>query len=163
VSDFRNLTHVPVPKFRNMNVEELFAHISTLMQPEIDENGISFAAKVEPATLLVTADQEMIEQVLINIVKNAIQALGETDPGHPRTILLVAGQDDKSRPFIVVHDNGPGIDPEALERIFIPFFTTKKNGSGIGLSLSRQIMRQHRGSLTAYSELGKGTDFILRF
>jgi two-component system, NtrC family, nitrogen regulation sensor histidine kinase NtrY len=163
VSDFRNLTHVPVPKFRNMNVEELFAHIATLMQPEIEENGISFVAKVEPATLLVTADQEMIEQVLINIVKNAIQALAENDPGHSRTILLVAGQDDKSRPFIVVRDNGPGIDPEALERIFIPFFTTKKNGSGIGLSLSRQIMRQHRGSLTAYSELGQGTDFILRF
>ncbi len=163
VSDFRNLTHVPVPKFRNMNVEELFEHISTLMQPELEENGISFVAKVEPATLLITADQEMVEQVLINIVKNAIQALAEAERQNQRNIFLLAGQDDKGRPYIVVRDNGPGIDPEALERIFIPFFTTKKNGSGIGLSLSRQIMRQHRGSLTAYSEPSEGTDFILKF
>jgi two-component system, NtrC family, nitrogen regulation sensor histidine kinase NtrY len=163
VSDFRNLTHVPVPKFRNMHVGELFDHISTLMQPEIEENGISFAAKVDPGSLLITADQEMIEQVLINLVKNAIQALGELEESTTNGILMIAGQDDKGRPFILVRDNGPGIDPEALERIFIPFFTTKKNGSGIGLSLSRQIMRQHKGSLTAYSELGEGTDFILRF
>ena len=163
VSDFRNLTHVPVPKFRNMNVEELFEHISTLMQPEIEENGISFVAKVDPITLLITADQEMVEQVLINIVKNAIQALAETERQNQRNIFLLAGQDDKGRPYIVVRDNGPGIDPEALERIFIPFFTTKKNGSGIGLSLSRQIMRQHKGTLTAYSELSEGTDFILKF
>ncbi|MCU0450246.1 MAG: ATP-binding protein [Bernardetiaceae bacterium] len=163
VSDFRNLTHVPVPRFRPVIVKELFAHIRTLMLAEIEENDILFHCQVQPGSLVITADQEMIEQVLINIVKNAIQALADMTGDPQRAIVLLAGQDEKSRPYLLVRDNGPGIDPEALERIFIPFFTTKKNGSGIGLSLSRQIMRQHQGTLTATSALGQGTDFVLRF
>jgi nitrogen fixation/metabolism regulation signal transduction histidine kinase len=164
VSDFRNLTHVPIPKFRNVYVKDIFEHIETLMQVEIQENDIAFHSEIEPASLLITADQELIEQVLINLVKNAIQALGEIDPAtRQRSIQLIARLDEKSRPFIVVHDNGPGIDPDALERIFIPFFTTKKSGSGIGLSLSRQIMRQHQGTITASSVPDKGTDFVLKF
>ena len=102
----------------------------------------------------------MIEQVLINLVKNSIQSFDEQAE---KTLTLRAFVSDKSRPVILVKDNGPGIDPDALEKIFIPFFTTKKTGSGIGLSLSRQIMRQHQGTLTVKSEVGEGTEFYLRF
>ena len=86
----------------------------------------------------------MLEQVLINLIKNAIQALNECEEKADRYIILLAKQDEKNRPMISVKDNAGGIETEALEKIFIPFYTTKKSGSGIGLSLSRQIMRQHR-------------------
>lgn len=162
VSDFRNLTHVPLPNFKNVRVDDLFAHLSTLMNYEISQGKIDFEVLLEPNSLMITADQEQIEQVLINLVKNAVQALTELEKSDKR-IFLIGKQDEKNRPIIIVHDNGPGIDQEALERIFIPFFTTKKNGSGIGLSLSRQIMRQHKGTLTATSNAQIGTNFMLKF
>jgi nitrogen fixation/metabolism regulation signal transduction histidine kinase len=163
VSDFRNLTHVPMPQFKNVHVSEIFAHVVKLMEPEMKANEVKCQVEVEPPSLVITADREMIEQVLINIVKNAIQALSDVEREDGRRIVLLARFDEKSHPFIIVRDNGPGIDPDALERIFIPFFTTKKSGSGIGLSLSRQIMRSHKGTLTAHSVVGEGTDFILKF
>jgi nitrogen fixation/metabolism regulation signal transduction histidine kinase len=163
VSDFRNLTHVPMPQFKNVYVSEIFAHVVKLMEPEMKANEVKCQVEVEPPSLVITADREMIEQVLINIVKNAIQALSDVEREDGRRIVLLARFDEKSHPFIIVRDNGPGIDPDALERIFIPFFTTKKSGSGIGLSLSRQIMRSHKGTLTAHSVVGEGTDFILKF
>lgn len=163
VSDFRNLTHVPIPQFKNVPVAEIFAHVVKLMEPEMKAHNISCRVEVEPQSLMITADRQMIEQVLINLVKNAIQALSDVERENGRKIWLLARFDEKSHPFIIVRDNGPGIDPDALERIFIPFFTTKKSGSGIGLSLSRQIMRSHKGSLTAHSVVGQGTDFVLKF
>jgi two-component system, NtrC family, nitrogen regulation sensor histidine kinase NtrY len=115
---------------------------------------------VDPTDLSISADKIMIEQVVINLVKNAIQAF---DEGEEKLITLRAYYNEKMRPVISVKDNGTGIDPEAIEKIFIPFFTTKKTGSGIGLSLSRQIMRQHQGTLTVKSTVGKGTEFLMRF
>jgi signal transduction histidine kinase len=102
----------------------------------------------------------MIEQVLINLIKNAIQAFDEQ---LDRKIEITAYSNEKGRAVISVKDNGSGIDSEALEKIFIPFFSTKKTGSGIGLSLSKQIMRQHEGRIVVKSKLGEGTEFILRF
>ena len=102
----------------------------------------------------------MIEQVLINLIKNAMQAFDEQTE---KKIELKAYTSDKGRPVIMVSDNGPGIDPEAMEKIFIPFFSTKKSGSGIGLSLSRQIMRVHEGRISVKSVLGEGTEFLLKF
>lgn len=163
VSDFRNLTRLPTPRFKNISVAELFAHVVKLFDFEMKAQNINCRIEVEPQSLMITADREMIEQVLINLVKNAIQALSEVERQEGRQIALLARYDEQSHPFIIVRDNGPGIDPDALERIFIPFFTTKKSGSGIGLSLSRQIMRSHKGTLTAHSAVGKGTDFILKF
>lgn len=105
-------------------------------------------------------DPELIQQVLINLLKNAIQALEEKQE---RQILINCYQDESGNTYLVVRDNGSGIDEEALSKIFIPFFTTKKKGSGIGLSLSRQIMRQHNGSISVKSKMGEGTEFTLRF
>jgi signal transduction histidine kinase len=115
---------------------------------------------VRPASLDLTADPELIEQVLINLVKNAGQAVdGVEDP----RVTMNARIDSRGRAVIKVSDNGTGIVEEAMDKIFVPFFTTKKDGSGIGLSLSREIMRQHGGTLSVYSSPGEQTTFTLRF
>ena len=126
---------------------------------ETERLGIKCSLEVEPDNIQLNADREQIEQVIINLIKNAIQAMGETED--PK-IEVRSWIDSASRIYISVTDNGPGIEKEALERIFIPFFTTKKEGSGIGLSLSRQIMRLHKGNIYAHSEPGK-TTITLKF
>lgn len=160
VKEFRSLTSIPKPKPSVFTARTILEEICTLHRMELNENGIEVAIDVYPEDLTILADKGMIEQVLINLVKNAIQSFEEQTQ---RTITLRAFVSEKSRPVILVKDNGAGIDPDALEKIFIPFFTTKKRGSGIGLSLSRQIMRQHQGTLNVKSEIGKGTEFYLRF
>ncbi|MEX0600591.1 MAG: ATP-binding protein, partial [Rhodothermales bacterium] len=129
-------------------------------ETEVRGRDVSVETVVDPESLSITADPELVERVLINLVKNALEALRGVDGA---TIELSGRLDRRGRNVIRVTDNGPGIVPEALDKIFIPFFTTKKEGSGIGLSLSREIMRQHGGTLTAYSEPGDRTVFTLRF
>jgi len=160
VKEFRSLTQIPKPRPVNISACALFEEIAILHKKELLEKNTKLEFSVEPQDLTITADKIMTEQVLINLVKNAIQAFDEQDN---KTIILRAYYNDKMRPVISVKDNGTGIDPEALEKIFIPFFTTKKTGSGIGLSLSRQFMRQHQGTLTVKSTVGKGTEFFMRF
>jgi signal transduction histidine kinase len=115
---------------------------------------------IDPETLAITADQALIEQVLINIFRNSIEAINGIS--NPR-IELTAATDGLGNPVIKVLDNGKGIADEVAEKIFIPFFTTKQQGSGIGLSLSRQIMRRHKGTLSVSSTSGAETVFSLRF
>jgi two-component system nitrogen regulation sensor histidine kinase NtrY len=160
VQDFRNLTHIPKPKIVEVKAEEMLKEITTLLKTEITDNKINYKTNVEPATLSFMADKELIEQVLINLIKNAFQAFDEQTN---RIVEVSASLSDKSRPIISVKDNGNGIDEEAIEKIFIPFFTTKKTGSGIGLSLSRQIMRKHQGTLSVKSKLDEGTEFQMKF
>lgn len=160
VTDFRNMTRIPYPSKSLFKVKELLHHIHMFMKPDLDKAGVEFNMSIEPENMSLNADREQIEQVVINLIKNANQALA----GQEGALINVnARMDTNSRVRISVEDNGPGIDREALERIFIPFFTTKKNGSGIGLSLSRQIMRLHQGNINAESENGEGTTFTLRF
>lgn len=166
VSDFRNLTRLPEPTLDYVSVADLFSHIETLMSQEFEKHNIVFSKHLNPTDMIITADQQLIEQVLINLIKNAIEALKEFDEDGRdfKSISLIGSlQEQGDRPILTVRDNGPGIDKDAIERIFIPFFTTKQSGSGIGLSLSRQIMRQHKGTLTAKSEENKGTEFSLKF
>ena len=160
VQDFRNLTHIPKPKITEVKAEEMLKEIKTLLNSEISDNNINYKTKVEPETLVIMADKELIEQVLINLIKNAFQAFDEQTN---RIVEVSATLSAKSRPIITVKDNGNGIDEEAMEKIFIPFFTTKKSGSGIGLSLSRQIMRKHQGTLSVKSILDEGTEFQMKF
>ena len=160
VKEFRSLTHIPKPRPVNIVASTLFEEIAVLHKKELLEKNTKLEFSIEPQDLTIVADKIMTEQVLINLVKNAIQAFEEQEN---KTITLRAYYNDKMRPVIAVKDNGTGIDPEALEKIFIPFFTTKKTGSGIGLSLSRQFMRQHQGTLTVKSTVGKGTEFFMRF
>ncbi len=161
VKEFRSLTQVPNPRMTEIAIQPMLDEMAMLHKKELADKGVAITVKVEPPQLTILADKNMIEQVLINLIKNAIQAFDEerTD----KRIDVAAYTSDKGRPIISVTDNGSGIDSEALEKIFIPFFSTKKTGSGIGLSLSRQIMRVHEGRITVKSKLGEGTEFLLRF
>ncbi len=160
VTDFRSLTHIPKTKFAEVAISDLLEHIELLMKHELEENQIDYKRSIIPPDLKIKIDQELIEQVLINLIKNAIQALREESEKH---IELSAFVKDNKHIIISVKDNGPGIDEEAQSKIFIPFYTTKKSGSGIGLSLSKQIMRQHLGTISVKSKLNEGTEFVLRF
>ena len=160
VKEFRNLTHIPKPKLAEVEVKPLLEEMAMLHKKELADHGVAVTIAVEPENLFILADKTMIEQVLINLIKNAIQAFDEQPD---KKIELTARSTEKGRATITVKDNGSGIDAEAQEKIFIPFFSTKKTGSGIGLSLSKQIMRQHEGRITVKSTLGQGTEFILRF
>ncbi len=160
VDAYRNLTLIPQPNFQIFPLQELFERVEKLMQTNIEEKGIDFKSAVEPKSLELTADPELIEQVLINLLLNALQALDQQpDP----QIRLDARLDDRGRILIQVRDNGPGITKENLDKIFIPFFSTKDGGSGIGLSFSRQIMRLHKGTINAQSIPDEQTTFTLRF
>jgi two-component system nitrogen regulation sensor histidine kinase NtrY len=161
VKEFRSLTHIPKPRLQTFLVCTLLDEICMLHKNELAEKKIKLSVNIDPPDLTLLADRGLIEQVLINLVKNAIQSFDEDQEA--KVITVTASVTEKNRPVISVRDNGSGIDPEALEKIFIPFFTTKKSGSGIGLSLSRQVMRQHQGTLTVKSTVGEGTEFFMRF
>ncbi|MEP5103465.1 MAG: ATP-binding protein [Ekhidna sp.] len=161
VSDFRNMTRIKLPNLETNDVEEMIKHVLVLLKPDIEQSKIKVNCSVKPG-LTVNIDREQIEQVIINVVKNAIQALAADDKEN-KSLTITAMPLDGGGAFISVADNGTGIEEEALKKIFIPFFTTKKNGSGIGLSLSKQIMRKHGGNITAKSQIGEGTEFLLKF
>ena len=160
VESYRRLTRIPKPEFQIVSVRNLIDRVATLMSPKFEEKGIRFSLSVEPETLEITADPNLIEQVLINLLQNALDWAGQKPDGK---IVLSAGMGNTGRPAIRVKDNGPGIEKEVLEKIFIPFFTTKPNGSGIGLSLSRQIMRMHGGNISVQSSPDGETVFTLKF
>jgi signal transduction histidine kinase len=160
VDAYRNLTLIQKPNFQLFPVKELFARVEKLMQANIKDKGIRLKINVDPKSLELTADPELIEQVLINLLLNALQSV---EGQKKAKIDLTSQLDGRGRILIQVKDNGPGIDKDDLEKIFIPFFSTKDKGSGIGLSLSRQIMRLHHGSITVQSEPEKQTVFTLRF
>src|SRR5690606_13102111 len=113
-----------------------------------------------PIDLSLFADRTLSEQVLINLIQNAIQTEGESEE---KTISMKAFLDENGKIIIEITDSGKGIEEEDMSKIFIPFFTAKKIGSGIGLSLSKQIMRRHKGNIQVTSVLGKGTTFKLIF
>ncbi len=159
VNEYRKLTKVPPPKLEQQNIKELFNEVITLMQPSLSENNISLSVTIEPEDLLISMDPNLIDQVLINLVKNAIEALEETS--NPK-IILQAGIIN-NQPTISIIDNGPGIEPALFYEVFVPFYSTKEQGSGIGLSLSRQIMRLHGGSISVESKPNQNTTFTITF
>ena len=162
VSDFRNLTRIPTPKRDQHKVKEIFDQIVMLLKTEIKKGRIKINMDITPQSLVINVDKELMEQVLINLIKNAIQALVADDDGRDKIIDLKAHQNEKNETTISIKDNGPGIDDEALSKIFIPFFTTKKHGSGIGLSLSKQIIRKHNGTLNVKSSIDNGAEFTIK-
>ncbi len=160
VDAYRNLTLIHQPNFNIFSAKELFTRIEKLMRTNIAKKAVEFKMDVDPESLELTADPELIEQVLINLMLNALQAVeGQKKP----KIELNAFLDSNGKIIIRIIDNGPGIPKENLEKIFIPFFSTKEGGSGIGLSLSRQIMRLHKGSISVHSEPHERTVFNLIF
>jgi len=159
IDAYREYTSLPKPKIATVRLQELIEHVAQLMRTELKKTSVDFHYECTSEYLTIQADVELIEQVLINLLKNAIEALSET--GQPK--LSLVGSYDENTVKIEITDNGPGIIKEALEHIFVPFYTTKRTGSGIGLSLSRQIMQMHNGSITVESEPDVKTVFTLRF
>ena len=141
VSRYRELLQVPRPNAERLPVVELFRDVTTLMQPDLER--VQVETRVEPESLEIFADRQLMEQVLINLVRNAADALAEVSD--PR--IVVSAVLEPGRTILAVRDNGPGIPQDDLDQVFIPFFTTKREGSGIGLSLSRQIMTAHGGEI----------------
>jgi nitrogen fixation/metabolism regulation signal transduction histidine kinase len=160
VRAYSSLTQTAKPVMREVRMEELLTRVYTLLRPTIDKKGIQFTMLLLQEDLGLTADPELLDQVLINLILNAVDALeGKLNP----LIELMAGVNASGQTVIQVKDNGAGIDEQVLQNIFVPFFTTKKKGSGIGLSLSKQIMLLHKGNITVQSAKGEGTTFRLLF
>ena len=159
VEAYRDLTRVPAPSFEIVPVAGLFARVEQLMRPQFAESAVELHLHVDPPSLELTADPEQVEQILINLLRNAREATA----GRAGARVDLTAQLMHDKVVVEVADNGSGIVEEALGKVFIPFFTTKQDGSGIGLSLCRQIMRLHRGSISARSEPGVRTVFALRF
>ncbi len=155
VDAYRSLTRVPQPHLRLVPLAPLFDGVCSLLKTSARAQNVTLETRVEPPTLEVAADAELIEQVLINLTLNALQAM--EGRGHGR-VTLRAEMGETGRAVVRVEDDGPGILPEVQERIFVPFFTTKSGGSGIGLSLSRQILRQHGGTITVRLHARRGRD-----
>jgi signal transduction histidine kinase len=151
------LTKIPDPTITDIDTENLFTQLLLLMKKVTEDRNIDVKYEVKPKTLHIQVDEKLIEQVLINLIKNAIEA-GE---GMEKLMIELTAEEQNGKVKIKVSDNGPGISPEVIDNIFVPFYTTKKEGSGIGLSLSKQILRKHGGNLEVISTEGEGATFIV--
>jgi two-component system nitrogen regulation sensor histidine kinase NtrY len=159
VNSYRRLTKIPIPVLRIFSIEEWIEQLKILFTEKISINHILFEIEIQPHLHYITADKNLINQVIVNLVNNGIDALQQVET--ERKMKLTISQNKGNRVIIKVSNNGLLIPAELQEKIFIPFFTTKENGSGIGLSLSRQIMKQHKGSISVASNTADGTVFTL--
>lgn len=158
VESYRRFTRIPTPEPSLFYVKAFIDRMVELARHQNTCKNITFHTDISPADLIVYADENLISQVVINLLKNAIQAIGTQADGK---IEISARCNDSEEILIEIKNNGPVIPPEIADHIFIPFFTTKEGGSGIGLSISRQIMRLSGGSITLLP--GKETKFVLKF
>jgi len=160
VEDYRKLTKIPKPVFKPMHISNWLNAIYLLLKNRFDEEKIELKIISKGSPEVLIGDEKLLTQVMINILNNAADALKNTK-GRKIVIAVSGGSTGKTK--ISITDNGVGIAPEEIEKIFIPFYTTKENGSGIGLDLSRKIMRLHKGTITVFSEPGKQSTFTLIF
>jgi nitrogen fixation/metabolism regulation signal transduction histidine kinase len=160
VESYRKLTRVPEPEKKLFKVADLMHRVQILYNSLDRSDKTDLSVSLVNPDLAIFADQNLISQVLINLLKNALEANESNDTG---MIKIVASEGSNNHPDICVIDNGPGITEENIDEIFVPFFTTRSNGSGIGLSISRQIMKAHGGNLKVRSVPGKETVFCLSF
>ncbi len=157
---YRSLNKITKLNLNNILVSDLFENIINLMKPSLESKNIVFDYEMDNLDLHMELDTYLIEQVLINLVLNSVEACKESK--EPR-ITLIAQRNTKGNSIIKIRDNGKGIPEEIMDDIFIPFFSTKKNGSGIGLSLCKQIILLHNGKIQIKSVVGKGTVISLVF
>lgn len=159
VNNYRKLSSLPKPNKTKIDIHKLLVQTKSLFTDEIESKNIDIKIEVEPKDLVLNADKEQISQILINLVKNSLQALQHKKEG--KIILFSTKQDDKIQ--IAVKDNGRGISDDIINDIFIPFYTTSETGSGIGLSISKQIMKMHDGTISVSSIPNESTEFSLVF
>lgn len=160
VESYRTLTRVPPPKPIQFAVMNLLKSVQELSQQQAQQQGVQLTYRCEPENLALFADMDLLEQALLNLVKNAMDAVGNTEGA---SISLSAHRNEVGAVTLDVSDNGSGIPAEILGSIFIPFFTTKRGGSGIGLSLVKQIVQMNGGRIEVKSTPGAGTTFTLTF
>ena len=153
---YRKLTAIPRVSLKETSTLAIFQRVTTLMGSQMREKGIEF--DVSDVNIPIFVDPDLMEHVLINLLLNAMEAVDETSS--PR-VTLNASRSKAGSVLISVADNGEGIDEAAADKIFIPFFTTRKNGSGIGLAITRQILQLHRAEIQFTSEKGRGTEFVI--
>lgn len=159
VTSYKNLTQIPKPTISRFKITSLFQDIKTLLTNDLNKISADFKTTCTPEDLELNADEKLMEQVIINLIKNALEALEKTK--NPQIKLFAEKMNESIQ--IQVCDNGPGMSSDIIDNIFIPFFTTKEKGSGIGLSLSRQIIHLHGGTISVKSDPEKGTVFTLKF
>ena len=157
---YRNLNKITTLNLTRVYVRDLFENLFRLMQPSLQQKNIDIDVILKDPELMIEADVNLMEQVMINLLVNAMEAV--KDQGQPH-IVLSAYKTANQKVTIKISDNGSGIPADVLDKIFIPFFSTKKSGSGIGLSLCKQIMMLHKGNVQVQSTEGEGTAFLLIF
>ena len=160
VQSYRRLTRLPEPKCEQIALEPMFARLEQLVMADWADKAIKLSVRVEPASLELVADPDMLEQVLINLLRNAEQVLRGRDGAE---VKLSASLNRQGHVSLEVSDNGPGVPEDIAKKIFVPFFTTKREGSGVGLALTRQVMLSHGGSATLVSNDSSGAKFVLTF
>jgi two-component system nitrogen regulation sensor histidine kinase NtrY len=160
VEDYRKLTRIPKPVFKPMQISQWLNAIYLLLKNRFDEEKIELKIITKGSHEELIGDEKLLTQVMINILNNAADALKNSKD---KKIVIAVSGGSTGKTKISVTDNGMGIAPEEIEKIFIPFYTTKENGSGIGLDLSRKIMRLHKGTIAVFSEPGKQSTFTLIF
>lgn len=161
VAAYRSFTAIPMPRIQTISAQRLLDNVVALALADKKENPVQLLLIVEPPDLMLSADPGQLEMVLLNLIKNAREAFKSVAPEN--AIHLRAGANNKGRAYLEVEDNGPGIESGLLEEIFIPFFTTKPTGSGVGLSISKQIMQLHGGDIRVRTDVGRGARFVLEF
>lgn len=159
VKDYRTISNVPIPKLHPVNVKQFLSEIFVLMSNNAKEAEVEIKILPIPANATIRIDRKLIEQVLINLINNSIHAL----EGVKNPLINISCIVEQEKTLLIVSDNGKGIEENIMSQIFIPFYTTKKNGSGIGLSLSKNIMKKHGGNLLVSSEVAVNTTFTLIF
>lgn len=157
---YRNLNKITQPQLSLVLVRDLFEHLHQLMQPTVLQKNIEMEIILKDPSQTLRIDSNLVEQVLINLIVNAIDAVKDR---HEPRIILSAGYNSSNKAVIKVSDNGAGMPAVVMDKIFIPFFSTKKSGSGIGLSLCKQIMLLHHGNIQVQSIEGEGSSFKLQF
>lgn len=156
---YRNLNKITKLDLKKVLVRDMFENLSSLMSPTMEKKHIELEIVLRDPALAIEADVNLLEQVLINLVVNAIEAVKDRE--EPR--ITLSAETANNRTIVKVADNGMGMPPELMDKIFIPFFSTRKTGSGIGLSLCKQIMLLHKGNIQVQSSEGVGSAFLLQF
>lgn len=163
VESYRAITRIPEPVLVDIRVKAFIEGTLTLLSAETEYPHIRFEVEAEPANLTLRADEALLQQSLINLLKNAITAFEGSESASPDPVIRIGAFIYEGRPVLAVSDNGPGIPDELAGKVFTPFFSSRKEGSGIGLSFVHQVMKMHHGSISLSSAPGKGASFILRF
>jgi signal transduction histidine kinase len=153
---YRKLTHVPIPSLKKVRLSDILDRVQVLLAAKISEHKVE--VNISRVDVELVADPELMEHVFINLLLNAVEAT--KNQANPKVDIYTT-LTQKGQLNIHMTDNGEGIDGEIMEKIFIPFFTTRKNGSGIGLAITKQILHLHQAEILLKSEPGKGTEFII--